>query len=66
MAVYPERESNPHGHRCPRDFKSRVSTYSTTKAAVAGFSKTIPVIPTRLQDCKDSKYICKNGKEVLN
>ena len=26
------RESNPYGHCCPRDFKSRVSTYSTTKA----------------------------------
>ena len=24
------RESNPYGHCCPRDFKSRVSTYSTT------------------------------------
>ncbi len=27
------RESNPYGHFCPRDFKSRVSTNSTTKAA---------------------------------
>ena len=26
------RESNPYGHCWPRDFKSRVSTYSTTKA----------------------------------
>ncbi len=26
------RESNPYGHFWPRDFKSRVSTYSTTKA----------------------------------
>ena len=26
------RDSNPYGHCCPRDFKSRVSTYSTTKA----------------------------------
>ena len=26
------RESNPYGHFCPRDFKSRVSTYSTTRA----------------------------------
>ena len=26
------RESNPYGHCCPRDFKSRVSTYSTTRA----------------------------------
>ncbi len=46
MAVYPERESNPHGHRCPRDFKSRVSTYSTIRA--------FPVKP-----CKYSKYSMK-------
>ena len=29
---YSERESNPHGHRCPQDFKSCVSTYSTIRA----------------------------------
>ena len=26
------RESNPYGHFCPQDFKSCVSTYSTTRA----------------------------------
>ena len=31
---YSERESNPYGHFCPRDFKSRVSTYSTIRAPV--------------------------------
>ena len=30
--LYPGRDLNPHGHYCPRDFKSRVSTNSTTKA----------------------------------
>ena len=29
---YLGRDLNPHGHYCPRDFKSRVSTNSTTKA----------------------------------
>ena len=52
MAVYPERESNPHGHRCPRDFKSRVSTYSTIRA--------FPVKP-----CKYSKYSMKTEVDVL-
>ena len=27
------RESNPYGHCCPQDFKSCVSTYSTTRAS---------------------------------
>ena len=30
---YSERESNPHGHYWPLDFKSNVSTYSTTRAS---------------------------------
>ena len=29
---YSERESNPHGHYWPQDFKSGVSTYSTIRA----------------------------------
>ena len=32
LSVCPGRESNPYGHCWPRDFKSRVSTYSTTWA----------------------------------
>ena len=35
-ASYSERESNPHGHCWPQDFKSGVSTYSTIRAAVFG------------------------------
>ena len=46
MAVYPERESNPHDHCCSQDFKSGVSTYSTIRA--------FPVKP-----CKYSKYSMK-------
>ena len=30
--VCSRRESNPYGHFCPQDFKSCVSTYSTTRA----------------------------------
>ena len=30
--MYQERESNPHGQRCPQDFKSCVSTNSTILA----------------------------------
>ena len=52
------RESNPYGHFCPRDFKSRVSTYSTTKAAVPHIFQ--------MRNCKGSKYICKKAKEILN
>ena len=36
VALYSERESNPHGHCWPQDFKSGVSTYSTIRAAVFG------------------------------
>ena len=32
------RESNPYGHYCPQDFKSCVSTYSTTRAAIISMS----------------------------
>ena len=34
------RESNPYGHFCPQDFKSCVSTYSTTRAEKEIFSRT--------------------------
>jgi hypothetical protein len=30
--LYPGRDLNPHGHHCPQDFKSCVSTDSTTRA----------------------------------
>ena len=30
--VCPRRDLNPHGHCCPQDFKSCVSTNSTTRA----------------------------------
>ena len=33
---YSERESNPHGHYWPQDFKSGVSTYSTIRALFCG------------------------------
>ena len=33
---YSERESNPHGHYWPQDFKSGVSTYSTIRALICG------------------------------
>ena len=32
--MYSGRESNPYGHFCPQDFKSCVSTYSTTRALI--------------------------------
>ncbi len=32
VKLYSERESNPHGHCWPQDFKSGVSTYSTIRA----------------------------------
>ncbi len=32
LLKYSERESNPHGHYWPQDFKSGVSTYSTIRA----------------------------------
>ena len=32
LCEYSERESNPHGHYWPQDFKSGVSTYSTIRA----------------------------------
>ncbi|GEM_PF-439235 len=34
MLVCRERDSNPHGHHWPRDFKSLVSTNSTIAASV--------------------------------
>ena len=35
--MYSGRESNPYGHFCPQDFKSCVSTYSTTRASFCRF-----------------------------
>src|SRR5690606_36069593 len=35
---YSRRELNPHGHFCPQDFKSCVSTNSTTRAYRKGIS----------------------------
>ena len=35
LLKYSERESNPHGHYWPQDFKSGVSTYSTIRALFA-------------------------------
>ncbi len=35
FSKYSERESNPHGHYWPQDFKSGVSTYSTIRALFA-------------------------------
>ncbi len=32
LCKYPGRDLNPHDHHWPRDFKSRVSTGSTTGA----------------------------------
>ena len=40
-----ERDSNPHGHFWPRDFKSLVSTNSTIAAQLF-----------RIRECKDSAY----------
>ncbi len=40
VTVYSERDLNPHGHYCPLDFKSNVSTNSTIRAAI---SKTNPL-----------------------
>ena len=36
LLKYSERESNPHGHYWPQDFKSGVSTYSTIRALFCG------------------------------
>ena len=38
-------ESNPHGHYCPRDFKSLVSTYSTTSMCLVIQIYEIKFIP---------------------
>src|SRR5690606_8497299 len=35
LFLYPMRELNPHDHYWPQDFKSCVSTSSTTRASVA-------------------------------
>ena len=32
LLAYPKPGSNRHGHFCPQDFKSGVSTYSTIRA----------------------------------
>ena len=42
---YLGRDLNPHGHYCPQDFKSCVSTNSTTKV----FSKLESERKTRLE-----------------
>ena len=34
--LYSERDLNPHGHCCPLDFKSNVSTNSTIRATLNG------------------------------
>ncbi len=39
LALYPKPESNRHGHCCPQDFKSCVSTYSTIRAIYLVHSK---------------------------
>ena|GEM_PF-4470058 len=33
-SMYPRWELNPHSHCCERDFKSRVSTNSTTRVSL--------------------------------
>ena len=43
--LYLRRGSNPHGHCCPRDFKSRVSTSFTTKAYLGEWWASIPLPP---------------------
>ena len=40
-SLCPGRESNPYGHCWPRDFKSRVSTFSTTWAWLCKDKKII-------------------------
>ena len=64
-----ERDSNPHGHFWPRDFKSLVSTNSTIAAAVANR----PVVTIALQRYHNlsnktsvfthfnTHYLCHNG-----
>ena len=37
--LYSGRDLNPHGHYCPLDFKSNVSTNSTTRAPFGLFTK---------------------------
>ena len=55
------RESNPYGHFWPRDFKSRVSTYSTTKAngckdsLIFGKFNQIPT-RTRIRNIRSGNY----------
>jgi hypothetical protein len=38
--LYSERDLNPHGHCCPLDFKSSVSTNFTIRAVVTMERKT--------------------------
>ena len=40
MHLYRRRDLNPHGHCCPLDFKSNVSTNSTTSAYKGLFKKS--------------------------
>ena len=51
---YSERESNPHGHYWPQDFKSGVSTYSTIRALFCGANVQLKkqTAKCKLQNCE--------------
>ena len=54
FSKYSERESNPHGHYWPQDFKSGVSTYSTIRALFCGANVQLKkqTAKCKLQNCE--------------
>ena len=46
-----ERDSNPHSHYWPRDFKSLVSTNSTIAAPLERKTGLEPATPTLARSC---------------
>ena len=58
--MYSERESNPHGHYWPQDFKSGVSTYSTIRALFCGANVLL-----KIQNAKFKRQNYKKSTTLL-